>query len=240
MNSVLICEGFTDYILFKYYMKKVYNWQDVQNSSQPLLQYGNNESQFFTCNSNFLTIMSSGGCSHLTSALENVLNRNFNCQPNLSDAITKIAIITDRDEITTEVDFINEINSKLMSYNATPDVTIKNNNWVKIHMNCSAGHSLDFDLLVMVIPSSGTGAMETCLLNAISAVDAYDKKIIDDGNAFVQNADPSTKYLIHRRYVTKAKFHVYFCIRGPIEQIRSQQILMNVPWEQYPQLQNED
>ena len=237
MNSVIICEGSTDFILLQYYMQKVHNWQDAGLST---LQYGNKKAQLFTHQNKSLTIMPSEGSSHLISAFENILERNYNCQPDQKEAITKIAIITDRDEDDTEGIFLDKINHCLGNHFILPLSTITNNQWIASIMNTKIGIPLSFYLLIMVIPFTKTGAMETCLLNAISAADVYDKQIINDGNAFVQNADPAQRYLKHRRYRTKAQFHVYFCIRGPIEQsMRSQQILMNTPWENYPKLRKD-
>ena len=43
-----------------------------------------------------------------------------------------------------------------------------------------------------------------------------------------------------RRTITKAKFDVYFSIRTPVEQFGERQnILKNVPWEEYPKIQQD-
>lgn len=62
------------------------------------------------------------------------------------------------------------------------------------------------------------GAMETFLLNAISEHDLYDADIIKKGNSFVEEVDPERRYLTKRRYITKAKFDVYFSVRTAAEQ----------------------
>ena len=238
MNSVIICEGATDSILLYYYMQKVYGWSDApQNIFPPT---NTNKLQNLMRGQDILTIMPSGGSSHIIETFENVLKRNWNTPPAPITAISKIVIIRDNDEPKTLNKILDEINNKLTVYNSTPTKPIINNDWTQISMNSKIGTQLNFELLLMVIPFEENGAMETCLLNAIGDADEYDKQIIKDGNAFVENADPAGKYLIKERYKTKAKFHVYFCIRGPIEQsTRSQQILMNVHWEQYPKLQKD-
>ncbi len=237
MNSVIICEGPTDFVLLQYYMRKVHAWEDADTIT---LKYEKNRARDFSRGSDRLTIMSSGGCSNLIKAFENVLIKNQENPQNPSEAINKVAIITDHDEISSESDFINDINNKLTEYDAVSSQAITNNKWVTISMNTSTGIQLNFDLLVMIIPFSETGAMETFLLNAISDSDMYDKEIITKGKAFVQSADPQNKYLTKRCYKTKAEFDAYFCIRTASEQFTERQnILKNIPWENYPTIQND-
>ena len=57
-------------------------------------------------------------------------------------------------------------------------------------------------------------------------------------NNFVDMVDEEKRYLTKRRYVTKAKFDVYFSIRTSAEQfVERQNILKSVPWEKYMQIQ---
>ena len=84
---------------------------------------------------------------------------------------------------------------------------------------------------MLVIPFEETGAMETFLLNAIAEQDEYDKYIINQCNAFVDNVDNQRKYLNKRRYITKAKFDVYFSVRTSAEQFNERRnIIKNVAW----------
>ena len=72
------------------------------------------------------------------------------------------------------------------------------------------------------------------MLTSIAKQNTYDAEIIKKGNAFVEIADPDSKYLKHRGLKTKAKFDVYFSIRTPPKQFRMRQdILKNIPWEEY-------
>ena len=149
MNSVIICEGSTDFVLLQYYMRKVHQWEYKGAGS---IQYISNKSRDLKRVNDVLTIMSAGGCSNIVPAFENVLDRNLKSQPDQSDAITKIVIITDRDEIGTEADFIIKINKALIHYNANPLATIANNSWTDIKMNTSSGIPCNFQLLLLVIP----------------------------------------------------------------------------------------
>ena len=82
--------------------------------------------------------------------------------------------------------------------------------------------------------------METFLLEAISDKDDYDAKIIKSANNFVENIDEERHYLNSRRNIVKAKFDVYFSIRTSAEQFNERQnILKNIPWEDYPKIQED-
>lgn len=93
-------------------------------------------------------------------------------------------------------------------------------------------------ILVLVIPFEETGALETFLLKAIGKQSEYDKNIILKGNDFVDSVDPDKRYLTSRRYITKAKFDVYFSIRTPSAFfVERQNILKGIEWEKYMEIQ---
>ena len=93
-------------------------------------------------------------------------------------------------------------------------------------------------ILVLIIPFEETGALETFLLKAIGKQSEYDKNIILKGNDFVDTVDPDKRYLTSRRYITKAKFDVYFSIRTPSAFfVERQNILKGIEWEKYMEIQ---
>lgn len=95
-------------------------------------------------------------------------------------------------------------------------------------------------LLLLVIPFESNGAMETFLLNSISIKDPYDATIIQKGNQFVESADPRKKYLNKNRYLTKAKFDVYFSVRTAAAQFTQRHdILKGIKWEEYIDVQGD-
>ena len=68
--------------------------------------------------------------------------------------------------------------------------------------------------------------------------DSYDKEIITKGNSFVDSIDKEKRYLNKRRYITKAKFDVYFSVRTSAEQFTERKnILRNINWEEYEEIQ---
>lgn len=240
MNSIILCEGSTDFSLLQYYMREAYQWTDNTTIQANILKMPKQKSRNLTKDSNILTIMSAGGCSKLGNGLREILKRNYLSPPDLSDAYSNIVIVTDRDEVGTEQSFIQTVQEVLNEYSVSSTNDISNNCWLPCKMSNQIGITMDFSLLLMIIPFEQNGAMETFLLNAIKNDNSYDRKIIEECEHFVDCIDPSYKYLTSRRYITKAKFDTYFSIRTPAEQFQERQnLLKNVKWEQYTKLQKD-
>lgn len=65
-----------------------------------------------------------------------------------------------------------------------------------------------------------------------------DADFIRKGNLFVEEIDSEKRYLTKRRYITKAKFDVYFSIRTAAEQfVERQNIMKDIAWEKYVLIQ---
>ena len=152
--------------------------------------------------------------------------------------VDNIIIITDRDELDTEDNFIRQIERVMGNYNVQAVNGMENDVWAECTYINGQGKKKEVKLLLLVIPFEQTGAMETFLLNAVSENDEYDAGLIEKCNNFVDMVDEEKRYLTKRRYVTKAKFDVYFSIRTSAEQfVERQNILKSVPWEKYIQIQ---
>lgn len=155
------------------------------------------------------------------------------------EAYNRIVIITDRDEVETESEFETIIATELGKQQIEWKDDISNDKWIDFHYENGQGDNCNAKLLLLVIPFEDTGAMETFLLDAVGKSNPYDAKIISDCNQFVDNVDNQKKYLNKRRYITKAKFDVYFSVRTAAEQfVERQNILKNIPWEDYAEIQN--
>ena len=238
MNNIILCEGSTDYFLLQYYMREAYQWIDDTSIQNGILKMPKQKSRNLTKNSDILTIMAVGGCSQIGNGLRTVLNKNYLSPPNLSDVYNKIVIVTDRDEVGTEQTFIQTLQQVLSEYNITTTTPITNNTWLPYSMQNQVGITIDFSILLLMIPFEENGAMETFLLNAIADKDSYDKTIIEQCNQFVDQIDPEKRYLTSRRYITKAKFDTYFSVRTPVEQYAERQsIVKNIKWEEYNHIQ---
>ena len=108
--------------------------------------------------------------------------------------------------------------NKLAINNVQAKDEVDNNKWVKCEYINGQGKKRTVQILVLIVPFEETGAMETFLLNAIAQDNSYDANIINECNNFVSSVDVEKRYLTQRRYITKAKFDVYFSIRTPVGQ----------------------
>lgn len=233
MKSIILCEGGTDLTLIQYFMEKANNWRyDKQVKLFKLKQ-----AKQLKNNENILIIGATGGCSEIPKYFSDVLESNrYSSTP--EETYTNIVIITDRDEVGSFDEIKDKILEKLNLNGIEIEKDIENNSWIKC--NCLDGKMdlINFKILLLVIPFEENGALETFLLNAISKNDDYDKEIINKGNRFVDEIDSEKRYLNRRRYVTKAKFDVYFSVRTSAEQFTERQnILRNINWEKYEEIQ---
>ena len=238
-NSIILCEGSTDFVLLQYYMQKVFRWEDSKNSTY---HYKSQKSRLLKSGKNSLTIAPSGGCSELPSELEDILEYNKNST--ISEFFDKIVIITDNDDSNEQEKILESISARI-SYTDSSIVKVKNNEWTEFDIQRKFSPlTVKCNILPLIIPFDENGAMETFLLNAISDSNEYDKSIIENTNLFVddiaklKNTESSETYLKHRRDRTKAKFDIYFSIRTPAEQFNKRRdILKGVPWEKYALIQ---
>lgn len=236
MRSVILCEGSTDFVLLQHFMRRTYQWEYKSNKQINIAGQSARECTLQK-DDNTVSIIGCGGCNRLIPCLNDELM--LNSVSALGEAYDKIVIITDRDEVLTEQEFSEQIEYQIKVYNGKYSGLITNNEWMEFSFINGYGDELKTKLLMLVIPFEETGAMETFLLNAIAEQDEYDKYIINQCNAFVDNVDNQRKYLNKRRYITKAKFDVYFSVRTSAEQFNERRnIIKNVAWEKYPLIQN--
>ena len=236
MRSVILCEGSTDFVLLQYYMRKVHGWEYKRNDNVLIKGYKARKCVLKKERSE-LNIIGCGGCSRIPEGLQFILDSNSLSAED--EAYDRIVIITDRDEVETESEFETIIATELGKQQIEWKDDILNDKWIDFHYENGQGDNCNAKLLLLVIPFEDTGAMETFLLDAVGKSNLYDAKIISDCNQFVDNVDNQKKYLNKRRYITKAKFDVYFSVRTAAEQfVERQNILKNIPWEDYAEIQN--
>lgn len=235
MNSIILCEGSTDFVLIQYFMRKTYGWEDMKGQV-PALRGQVKRSRILEKEGDSLTIAGCGGASRLLPFLAYLLERNSLSAGD--EAYDKIVLITDRDEASTEELFVEKINEIVAENRLQGSESLANDKWSGYTYRNGKGKVKAVDLLALVIPFEETGAMETFLLNAISKEDPYDANIIRESNSFVEDIDSERRYLTKRRYVTKAKFDVYFSIRTAAEQfVERQNIMKKIDWENYALVQ---
>lgn len=74
MNSIILCEGSSDFVLLQYYMRTVYGWTDARTQNIRLDSI--KRSRTLKKDENLLTIGGCGGCSKIIPAFEKILQRN--------------------------------------------------------------------------------------------------------------------------------------------------------------------
>ena len=247
-NSVIICEGATDGVLLQYLLERIGGW--AYSREKPKLKHSRIGMQkdewahLLSKGDDLLTIASAGSNSELIPVFIKALKVVKNAGSD-NESFSDIVILTDRDSDDTEKQILENVDEQLRLFNATSEGQLEHNKWKDYSMMTSMGLLCHFRVLILVIPFTEKGALETFLLEAISDDsvkngDGYDKAIIDKGNAFVDTVDSKKRYLNKRRYITKAKFDVYFCVRTSAEQFTERQnILKNIPWENFKLFQQD-
>lgn len=66
MNSIILCEGSSDFVLLQYYMRTVYGWTDARTQNIRLDSI--KRSRTLKKDENLLTIGGCGGCSKIIPA----------------------------------------------------------------------------------------------------------------------------------------------------------------------------
>lgn len=235
MKSIILCEGGTDLTLIQYFMEKVNGWK--YHSNRPKL-FDLKQQKIFIKEDKILEIGATGGCSEIPKCFSKILNSQ-RIGSNSEERYENIVIITDNDEIDTFDNMKTTLEKLFNEHSITIENNIVNDSWINCTCENGAQDIINFRVLLLIIPFDEEGALETFLLKAIASKDEYDNEIIEKGNIFVETVDPQKKYLVRRRYVTKAKLDVYFSIRTPVDQFTERQnILKNINWEEYEYIQD--
>ena len=232
MKSIIICEGPTDFILLQYYMRKVNGWNEGHESKNKPKGFEKSKSRDFQKNGNVLRIICADGCSRMPNLLSKIIESNT-LASSQDEFFSKIVYLTDNDEEQTKEDVFQKLSDV---WNCSSDFS--NNSWTKIKTDNEILNHPEIDFLPLIIPFYEQGAIETFLLQTLASAKKYDASVIDRGNKFVDLIASENEYLKHRRDITKAKLDVFFSVKTPAEQFTQRQnILKNVPWEEYENIQ---
>lgn len=237
MKNIILCEGATDGILLQYFMREVHQWEDA-SKPENLFKGLTDWVRRLKKGSDELDIVSCKGSSQLLPCMEHFFDTNKLYDEN--QTYSKLVILTDRDECGTEQKFVSNVRKILAEKKIEMINSLRHNEWISCSYESANGRKRNMKLLLLVIPFESNGAMETFLLNSISIKNPYDATIIQKGNQFVESADPRKKYLNKNRYITKAKFDVYFSVRTAAAQFTQRHdILKGVKWEEYIDVQGD-
>lgn len=240
MKSIILCEGTTDLTLIQYFMEVVHGWKYIPRKNEKNEKYddkindiktaGKQIIKWFHKDDNLMAIFSVDGVSKIINEFGRQIEFNSIQGVKLFD---KIVLISDNDEAATINSFVSKINNVFKKYDGNA-MSLCNDEWKSYSYKNTIGKYENIDVLLLIIPFSEKGAMETFLLDTIGDKSSTDKKVIEQCNKFIDNIDTDMKYLQKRREVTKAKFNTYFVIRTPAEAFGTRRdILQNIKWEEY-------
>lgn len=228
MRNIILCEGQTDLLFLQYYMRTINHWNDAGNPKLNFLP----KARQFTKSNDYLVIAQCGGCSNIIDKIRSLVERN-SLIPNINERFDNIIVVTDHDDIQYEFEIKNNL-QQLCHIDS-----VENNEWCTSYFENFMNEDYTTNFLLIMIPFTQCGAMETLLLDSIAEKDDYDKDIINQCNQLIDNIDKEKRYLTHRRHVIKAKFNTYFSIRVPEDfYTERQKIFQSFPWENYPYLMN--
>ena len=235
MTRIILCEGETDLILISYYLEKTKGWIYTDNPKGLKLNFTEQDNKA-ACNyrndgDDELLICAVGGKDNFG----NFFNENLSepiMRSNAGETDYKIALVTDRDDITIQ-------NVELsISEQLSPIVNnIENNVWKTSQIDADLGAKVTIEFLLLVIPKENTGALETVLMEALSN-DKYDANIIQKCGQFVTDIKSDAERYIHEnRLQLKAHLGVVFSIFNPEKTFSLfKERLVSVKWEDSPVL----
>ena len=231
MIKLILCEGVTDAYFLSYYLEKTARWKYCNKPPKNLtikVSNSNESVNWYERDQDYLLICGVGGKDNFGNFFENKIERPLLT----SNAFSRIAIVTDRDN-RTDNDIINNLKSSIKAI----DLAMENNKWNKNKYIDEFKIQNSFELLLIIIPNEHQGALETVMLDAISE-DPYDKNIVDKADIFVKEMrTEASKYLKSERLQLKAKLSVTWAIQSP-EKVFStiNEQIKNVKWDTYDSL----
>lgn len=227
MNRLILCEGKTDAILLSYYLRKTAGWEctSAPKTLDIKARQKNQSAYWYKKEAEMLMICAVGGKDNFS----NFFNRDIKRAILSSGAFSRIAIVTDRDDRSvTEIE--RSISSDLNPFFNS----IQNREWVVNEYTDQFEMKQQLESLLLVIPKHQQGALETVMLSAISE-DPYDKRIVDQCEAFVESIRPeAAKYISTDRLQLKAHLSTVWAVQSPdkaFDFIDSQ--IKSVHWEKY-------
>ena len=158
MKNIILCEGKTDAILLSYYLSKVCGWEFLDKkenrrfkarlSSMKIDNAGNQNFDWYFCDNDILCIYAVGSKDNFSDALEQVAAINLQTS---SEKFSKVALISDRDDLYSESIILKAINQAF----SKPNINFKNilhNTWNESDGYESMGETYRISILPLIIP----------------------------------------------------------------------------------------
>ncbi len=228
MNSVILCEGKTDAILISYYLISTCNWEYANKGPAGLdiaVENPNIEVNWYKKNEDYLLIFGVGGKDNF----ENIYNK-FVKDPILNyDEVgnfSKLVIIRDKDENDTQ--YLVELNNQITGFDS------ENQKWKNCTYIDNFSMEQNIDVLTIIIPDDGQGALENVLLSSL-AEDDYDENIVMRSSQFIDGFEGSAdKYIYSKRLKIKAKLGTTLAVIFPDRVFTEiDKFLLSVNWNKY-------
>ncbi len=210
MNNLILCEGKTDAILLSYYLSQKCGWQFTQKAPNNLSikedQRRGESASWYARGEDHLLICAVGSKDRF----QTFFNEKIRQPLITSDAFSKIALIIDHDDETTEA-----IEAKIRLDLPLIASRAQNNRWIPHSYQNGYQEEREVDFLLLTIPIDQQGALETLLLSAISE-DPYDRNIVEKSTRFVDEIAPEAqRYIGKKRLILKAHLGVTWAIQSP-------------------------
>ena len=194
MRRIILCEGETDATLIGLYLGNLCGWKykDPKNKiiNIPEKQPSDNKvANHYFIENDSLVICAVGGKDNFGGFFEKYIYPMIKSS-NKVEKTYRIAVITDADDRS-----VSDIETDILSQLSFCIQSLSNNTWTPNSCQVDFDDNVSVDFLLSVIPKTGTGALETVLLDAMSE-ESEGKLIVDSSIEFVDKTY-QRNYQIH-------------------------------------------
>lgn len=242
MKRIILCEGKTDAILVGYFLMRTAGWFFSRDSILKLPFNRGNESLCWfrhdAKQNQELAVWGAGGLDQVRTKFRLVVERNRNERESIN-RFERIVLLIDRDQRS-----VDECIGMLREWTEEAELALEGDLglsvWVPalINLNKTPAETYRLELLPLVLPPDGNGALETFLANALRTNNAEDENLVGSSRQFI-DALPDEPYLVQRRFRPKACLGAILSVMSP-DWVFSEvdERLTAVRWEELVAIQN--
>lgn len=233
MTRIILCEGETDLVLISYYLGKVCGWSYTRKPKNIKLKLDFSEQDnrsacvYRNQDGDELLICAVGGKDNFGNFFHEFLEQPI-CRSNAGETEYRIALVTDRDDLST-----NEIEIAVAAQLSPIINCVSNNQWIFNDVDIDFDETAQINFLLVAIPKENAGALETLLLESLSDDDCK-TNIVEKSEKFVDSMkEPANRYIGTSRLQLKAHLGVVLSILNP-EKIFSifDEHILSIKWEE--------
>lgn len=229
--SLILCEGETDQALIGCYMEKVYKWiYDKKYSNNPDNPFPKENISWYNVHSNNIKGIWQIGGHSFSGAIKEIIEREKH-----EHVVERIAIITDHDDFEdAEIERINVLKKDISSFigKKSEDIILSKNKW-EINTFPNDFSESKIQMLYLLVPLDGIGALETFMMDAISEQNEDKQYVIEKSKEFVNNFESDT-YLTKRREKIKAELGISLSVFSPDRIFTTmKELIDSVAWDEF-------